>query len=259
MKIFLHIGTHKTGTKTVQWFLRDQAEALAREGFLVPQSGTLSTIAGHHRLAWDIVPGPFPQAGAETGGEILKDFLAELAVSDAHTAVVSSEDFHHLVDWPARLKALEQALIAAGHNPEFIMFVRSPDSYAKSLYWQLRMRNGLHWGFWRFVMQAITQGFVDWRGRRYHFDLRRYAQAWRRATSCPLHIYSYEEAAVDDGLVRRFLEIIGAGHTLQVLARDALTRNEGQALMPATVQRLAGILLRRRFSAPSFTSFKTPY
>ena len=98
MRIFLHIGTHKTGTKSVQWFLKDQAEALAREGFLVPKSGTLSTIAGHHRLAWDILAEPFPQTDTETSGKVLEDFLAELAVSDAHTAVVSSEDFHPLVD-----------------------------------------------------------------------------------------------------------------------------------------------------------------
>lgn len=252
MKIYLHIGTHKTGTKSIQWFLQEHEEQLAREGFLIPRAGTTTQIAGHHRLARDLVPGPCLDNLVEDGEGMLAILLTELRASEAHTAVISSERCHHLIDWPERIHALEEALRNEGHTLEYVMFARHPDGYAKSLYWQLRMRSGMRWSFWRFLLHALLLGMIRWKGFRFHFNLRRYAQAWQATSAFPLHIFSYEEAAARDGVVPVFLSVIGTSEALQAAGRAAKVRNRGKTLMAPATQRVASMLLRARFTPPAY-------
>lgn len=252
MKIYFHIGTHKTGTKSIQWFLQEHEEQLAREGFLIPRAGTTTQIAGHHRLARDLVPGPCPDNVIEDGEGMLEVLLAELRASDATTAVISSERFHHLIDWPERIRALEEALRNEGHTPEYVMFARHPDGYAKSLYWQLRVRSGMRWSFSRFVLHAFLLGMISWKGLRYYFDLQGYAKVWQTVSAFPLHVFSYDEAAARDGVVPVFLSVIGTSEALQAAGRAAKVRNRGKTLMAPATQRLARMLLRARFTPPVY-------
>ena len=252
MKIYVHIGTHKTGTKSIQWFLTEHAEQLALEGLLGPKAGTMKQIPGHHRLGRDLVPGPCPDNVVEDGEGMLEALLAELRTSTAHTAVISSERFHHLLDAPENLRAMEEVLRKEGHTLEYLMFARKADGFAKSLYWQLSVRSGMPWSFSRFVVHALVRGRIRWKGYLYHFNLRRYQQVWQAISGFPLHVFSYDEAAAGDGVVPIFLRIVGASETLQAVGRAAKVRNRGKILMAPASQRLASMLLRARFTPPVY-------
>lgn len=52
--IILHIGLHKAGSTTVQTYLRDNADALAKAGVLYPAIGRAERSIAHHRLAADL-------------------------------------------------------------------------------------------------------------------------------------------------------------------------------------------------------------
>jgi len=52
--LFVHIGTHKTGTTSIQNFLRNHATSLNECGVFVPKSGTLDENSGHHNIAWEM-------------------------------------------------------------------------------------------------------------------------------------------------------------------------------------------------------------
>ena len=46
---YIHIGPHKTGTSSIQWFLKENRLELLKYGYLVPESGP--NYGAHHALA----------------------------------------------------------------------------------------------------------------------------------------------------------------------------------------------------------------
>ena len=36
---YIHIGPHKTGTTSIQWFLKENRAELLKHGYFVPESG----------------------------------------------------------------------------------------------------------------------------------------------------------------------------------------------------------------------------
>lgn len=130
MRVYVHIGSHKTGTKSIQAFLRRHADALAVAGIHIPNAGTILPQSGHHNIGWGLRGDPRFNPSWGT----LDDFLNELASACAETAVISCEDLEYLVDRPADLARLDGALIAAGYEPLYLWFHRRPDTYAYSLY-----------------------------------------------------------------------------------------------------------------------------
>src|SRR5262249_3476238 len=57
---YLHIGTHKTGTTSIQVALDGARDALKRRGVLYPQAGRADDRAapGHHKLSHELYGGP---------------------------------------------------------------------------------------------------------------------------------------------------------------------------------------------------------
>lgn len=57
--VYLHIGTHRTGSTSLQRFLAEGQDALARQGIIYPETGrpdtNVSNRYGHHVLHWSLV------------------------------------------------------------------------------------------------------------------------------------------------------------------------------------------------------------
>ena len=57
--VYLHIGTHRTGSTSIQRFLANVEEALAKRGVIYPKTGRPDTDwsnrYGHHLLHWSLV------------------------------------------------------------------------------------------------------------------------------------------------------------------------------------------------------------
>ena len=45
---YIHIGPHKTGTSSIQWFLKENRAELLKYGYFVPESGT--NHGAHHAI-----------------------------------------------------------------------------------------------------------------------------------------------------------------------------------------------------------------
>ena len=53
---FVHVGTHKTGTTSLQSMLAANAKILRAAGVLVPLAGRVERgSAGHHNVAWELL------------------------------------------------------------------------------------------------------------------------------------------------------------------------------------------------------------
>lgn len=137
--VFLHIGTFKTGTKSIQKFLDDNRERLKSMGYLVPSSQRI----GHHELPLSVIfdytdfrpVWPSFEGDSETLWTRLVD---EIDASDAEYAVISSEafcDFAHESAKPGLQRFKEHLQKYLGkYNVKVVCYVRSIIPYSLSMY-----------------------------------------------------------------------------------------------------------------------------
>ncbi|MHB1641207.1 MAG: hypothetical protein ACYDD9_08045 [Acidithiobacillus sp.] len=168
-KLFLHIGTHKTGTTALQNFLMVNKRLLRQHDVLVPDSGCVGPRSGHHNIAWELNDDYRFQRDYGT----LDDLCAEISESDCHTVVISSEDFEYLYPRPEALIAMKRRLNDVGCQVEVIVFFREWGGYITSLYAEL-LKHGLDLTFRAFKKQILDTGVFVMRGNWrfcFHYEM----------------------------------------------------------------------------------------
>src|SRR6185312_16148290 len=84
--LYLHIGTHKTGTSALQTFLTRRSPGLEKRGLHYVQAG-LGDAHAHHALSWSL-------RGQYLGdASVWDEARAEIARYSARPTVISSEAF----------------------------------------------------------------------------------------------------------------------------------------------------------------------
>jgi hypothetical protein len=130
-RVFLHIGTHKTGTTAIQKFCANAEDRLRRDGILYPKSGRPKVEHGaqygHHLLAWAI--------RGKKGIDHIDDWnkvLKEIDAAEQQTVVLSSEDFETCTEEEiAQIDA-----ILEGFDVHVILYLRNPLDFLVSSYKQ---------------------------------------------------------------------------------------------------------------------------
>lgn len=243
--ICIHIGTHKTGTTSIQAFLATNRDRLRLEGIYVPQAGMTDPLSGHHNLAWQLRR----DLRYDPARGTLDDLLAELGAVAERRAVISSEDFEYCVQYPEQLSGLERMLRAAGWEPWYLVLFRDQRSYAASLHAEL-LRHGLTASFPRFVAEIVGRAkFVmkgDW---CFYFDYAAFLERWRLATSGTIRVRSFVSAAADGLLIEDFVDAIGvSASALADRTREAKKLNTGRGDRRGLGQWLAGKVIEARFA-----------
>lgn len=205
-QIAIHIGTHKTATTSIQGLMARAERGFARHGIFIPKAGLNSgDIFGHHNIGWALRGDK--RAQAKWGG--IDELCAELSRTRLRRALISSEDFEYLVEYPDALRLIEAKLRAAGWQPSYLLYLRDPADYAISLYHQL-YRHGLADPFPAFVDRVIAEGKVSFEGDwTYYLDYAAFIARWREAATGPLAVYSYDEAKAGPGMLKAFLYALG--------------------------------------------------
>ena len=153
---FVHAGTHKTGTSSIQRFLFANRERLARAGLYYPATGLLSAeMPGHHNAAFELTGDPRFE---RTGGRLV-EILGELARSAPPNACLSSEGFQHLHVNDGALVSLRDAIGALGYRPRIVLYVRAQDEYLESLFAEL-VKHGMLCSFANMLETVMRDGLV---------------------------------------------------------------------------------------------------
>lgn len=205
-QIIIHIGTHKTATTSVQGLMARAEAQITGHGIFMPKAGRNSRdICSHHNIAWTLRGDPRAQERWGT----LDDMCTELSRTRLERALISSEDFEYLVEYPDLLRHMEGRLEAIGWHPTYVLFLRRPGDYLISLCAQL-LREGMREDFSVFaskVMRSERYTFSDhW---TFHFNYSAFIDKWQRATRGELAAYSYDEACAGPGVLSAFLDVIG--------------------------------------------------
>jgi hypothetical protein len=126
MKVFLHIGPHKTGTTAIQAFLRRNTTELHHLGVHYPC--TDPAIDNHHDLALGLRA---PSQRRETIGRI-HGILDAARDEGCHSVLFSSEIFAE-----HEIPIHDFAEIFKGHQITVLAYIRRPDHLLESTYAQL--------------------------------------------------------------------------------------------------------------------------
>lgn len=138
--LFLHVGSHKTGTTALQTFSVTNRELLRRHGLLYPDfSPFLSGPAnGHH--AWAHAFSASPRSLSRSQACELLSTWREVALQQQLSVVVSAEAlYRHVLGQGSfldkrrhYLQVVRDAL--TGFNVVPVLVLRRPDDYVRSLY-----------------------------------------------------------------------------------------------------------------------------
>jgi len=137
--VYIHIGTFKTGTTSIQLFLKNNRERLQERGIYIPTTPILA----HHPLPLSLIKQHSRwRAGwreFEGGPEEIWDrFVAEVEATDCQKILISSESFCDLVNENCREKSQLFAEFLKSrlgpYNVKIICYLRSIAPYLKGIY-----------------------------------------------------------------------------------------------------------------------------
>jgi hypothetical protein len=147
----IHIGTHKTGTTSQQYFLMQHAQELLAQGLFFPTTGWYGVVPGHHGVAWELL--------WQDGGPILPQLLDEIRSSGAPAAILSAEDFSLLYAHPKALERLIDALLSIGYVPKILVYLRAQGPFAESIYVE-RIKHGDARPLETFLQEIEKHGYI---------------------------------------------------------------------------------------------------
>lgn len=220
-RCFIHIGTHRTGTTSLQMALSAHSQALQDRHYLYPLSGRPPEAPlGQHNLAWEI-SGDY-RFQKDSGG--IEDLLKEIG-GTTHNVILSSEDFecsiHHFENFTEFIRRLQ----AHQFEIKLLMYFRNQIDYARSLYFAL-----LYYGFDRpfdnFLNEILARGQCTWRDWICAFCYRDFLQRLDAIEGIDIIVRSFEYARkrslLADFLSNFELEPADLGIRAEVHANEAM-------------------------------------
>ncbi len=196
--LYLHIGTNKTGTTTIQRFMAMNRAKLSAQGIFYPQKG--STSGGNHSMfARDLQR---QSDGKIKNAAVWESFLALVEQSACEHTVVSGEVFWSFKGGLPYFNRLRDDLLAHFDSVKVVCYLRRQDAYLRSCYLQA-IKSGRSSRTFDDYKQVIALTKKR-RAYEYHESLSLWADAFGRDNLC---IRPFERGQLHpDGLVADFCE-----------------------------------------------------
>jgi SAM-dependent methyltransferase len=221
MRVYLHIGTHKTGTTALQLTFHERSQLLRQRGVLYPRSGRpVEERIGHQALVQGLDQ-------ADRGATQWDELLSELTEATEEVAVISSEGFSSLGDDAV---SIVRAYLDA-HDVTIVVYLRRQDEYLHGLYCT------------PVFFYGETRDLPQWRkesGADAQLDYRVLLRRWEREFGRDRFIVRpYERSQLrGGGIVSDFCSLIGLE-------------------LPEPVAQQAGLLVNKSYPRSAVTMLRT--
>jgi hypothetical protein len=205
---YVHIGPHKTGTKAIQWFLKEHREELLKRGYLVPETGNIH--GGHHAIARNLCGQEIPNRKQP----VADSFAPTIRKTSCEAVVISSEALDGLLRNPKYAKSFFNRLRELNLQPKLVIFARNQSQSINSRYAQVVKSFARSESFEAFVQAEICHPFF------------RYSPLIELAEAFGAELISrpFNKETVARGVLAEFLMAIGI-HPSQFQAAE-IRRNE---------------------------------
>jgi hypothetical protein len=125
---YIHVGPHKTGTTSIQWFLQENRAELLKHGVFVPESETKH--GAHHAIVEKL-------CGQELGAD--RECLAVKAIraiveTPSEAIVVSSEALERILRTGDYAKIFFDRIRELNLEPKLVLFPRNQSQWINSIY-----------------------------------------------------------------------------------------------------------------------------
>jgi hypothetical protein len=197
------MGTHKTGSTSLQASLSRHAGELAAQQYLYPMVGRPPQWPdGHHNIAWEISGDArySPQYGTTN------DLLDEIRGAP-HAVVLSSEDFECSAHHAERFSDFIRRLQASGLAVSIIVYFRNQIDYSQSLYLTL-LDYGLSAPFSTYVDEIIKSGNLHFRDWIIPFRYDEFVRRLQQIRDVNIAVRSFD-APTNGSLVEDFCSTLG--------------------------------------------------
>ena len=215
---YIHIGPHKTGTKSIQWFLKENRAELLKQGCFVPESGTIH--GGHDAIVRQLCGQDVPDHQRSAAAK----FARALDETSADKIVISSEPLAGLLrsDYA---KAFFHRIEELNLEPRLVLFARNQSQSINSRYAEV-VRGSRRSEPFQVFAQEITQRPI----LRYSLWIE-LADAFH----AELVPRPFTTETISDGIVREFLRTIGID--LSQFPDTNVRRNEAPGPFTVSVAR----------------------
>jgi len=125
---YIHIGPHKTGTTSIQWFLQENRAELLKHGYFVPESETRR--GAHHALAEGL-------AGLELGEHrepLVANSIRAIADTPSEVIIISSEALEGILRNRRHAEVFFNRIKDLKLQPKLILFPRNQPQWINSSY-----------------------------------------------------------------------------------------------------------------------------
>jgi hypothetical protein len=219
---YIHIGPHKTGTSSIQWFLKRNRAELLKHGYFVPESG--ANRGAHHALVRKLCGQELRHHQQSAG----TNFVRALDETPSEAVVISSEALGGLLRIWDYASAFFTRIRELNLEPKLVLFVRNQSQRINSSYSSVVKTFRRSERFQDFV-QGATQGAVF-----------RYSPLIELAEAHHAELIArpFTGKTVADGVVPEFLQAIGFAPSQ---FRDTNVRRN-EAAGPFTVSVARGVL-----------------
>ena len=148
---YIHVGPHKTGTTSIQWFLRENRAEFLKRGYFVPESGNVS--GGHHPIVRHLCG----QEASYNDKRASAKFVEALANTLCETVVISSEALEGLLRKVESANAFFNRIKELNLEPRLLVFPRNQPQLLNSRYVEVVRGFRRSEAFETFVHEEIPQ------------------------------------------------------------------------------------------------------
>jgi hypothetical protein len=219
---YIHVGPHKTGTSSIQWFLKDNRDELLKHGYFVPESG--ANHGAHHALARKLC-GQDLRTHQQLAAA---NFVRALDETPCKAVIISSEALGGLLRHREYAKAFFTRIRELNLEPKLVLFARNQPQRINSSYSSVVKTFRRCEPFEAFV-EGATRGSVF-----RHTPLIELADSH----NAELIVRSFTRKTIVHGVVPEFLQAIGLDPSQ---FRDTNVRRN-EAAGPFTISVARGVL-----------------
>jgi hypothetical protein len=218
---YIHVGPHKTGTTSIQWFLQENRAELLKQGVFVPESETKH--GAHHAIVQKLCG---QELGAHREPSAAKAIHA-IVETRCEAIVISSEALEAIIRNSDRARVFFNRIRELNLEPKLILFPRNQSQWINSIYSSAVKTFRRSDPFQDFAAAAAA---ARYRSLKFSPWI-----ALADAHDIQLIARPFTKEILNRGVVAEFLQIIGISSSK---LRDAqIRRNEGAGPFTVSVAR----------------------